>query len=408
MINLLFSLSMSFAFWASTLSGNQTQIQSTINLGQWYEGDPIFSPVEFLSIVTTPNNTGTYVLAGDIDFSSIDVSSWTDNAEVVFSGSFDGNGYAIKNLSKNNIRGIFGVLEGATIKNLTIENTNLTYSPTAAITSGILAGRIQGTNNLIENITIKNSSMTNSYPVGSIAGLIQPAAGSSTTVTGTIRNIKVDGATLTGGFNDVTYGSGGIVGTLNNANFTMEDLYFRGTISASVTTNIGGILGSTLTTGTVVINRAVVFADLINTASSTATTYGVGGIIGRNSGSARANHTFFTGFLRSRVVSPSTNSWTSQSGILRGTTTGNAVIFTNSRSAQITLYRNTTNTQVAVTNQTSYDRMTGQKAAYTTLVYRNLRDDSLEIWWLDNFSTITNSPLWIYDPTIDIYILKDN
>lgn len=399
---------MTFAFWASFLSGNQTQSQATISIGQWYDDTPVFSPVEFLSIVTTPNNTGTYVLAHDIDFQNIDVSNWSDNAEVVFSGSFDGNGYAIKNLTQNNIRGIFGVLEGATVKNLTIENTNLTYSPTNAITSGILAGRIQGTNNLIENITIKNSSMTNAYPVGTIAGLIQPASGSTTTVTGIIRNIKVDEVTLVGGFADVTYGSGGIVGTINNGNFTMEDLYFRGSVSSNVTTNIGGILGATLTSATVVINRAVVFANLINTATSSVTTYGVGGIIGRNSGSAQANHTFFTGFLRSRIVSPNTNSWSTQSGILRGTTTGNAVLVNNSRSAQITLYRNTTNTAVAVINLSTYDRMTGQKTAYSTLVYRNLRDDDLEVWWLTHYQTITTNPLWEYDQALDIYILKGN
>jgi hypothetical protein len=65
---MLFSTGMSFAYWASSLSGNQNVGDGTLTLGDWYDGIPIFTTDEFIQVITTPNNTNTYVLARDLIF----------------------------------------------------------------------------------------------------------------------------------------------------------------------------------------------------------------------------------------------------------------------------------------------------------------------------------------------------
>lgn len=411
---MLFSFSMTFAFWASSVSGNFESDSSMISLGSWYDGIPIYTADEFISVVMTNNNANTYVLARNIDFQNASLPAWASNEEVVFKGTLDGNGKTLSNLTKSNLRGIFGVLDGATIKNLTLSNINFNYAPSGAITSGILSGRIQGTGNLIENIRIRNSSGINTgYPVGAIAGVIQPATDVVTPVEVTIQNIKITGTQITGGYSEVNYGTGGIAGTVTTANVILNDLYVEANVSSTAQTNIGGIVGATRTGGNVTINRAVVFSNLQMTNTTAATTYGVGAMIGRNSGTSTVNHTFFTGFMRSRVVSPNNNTWTTQVGILRGTTTGTAVTFTNSRSAQITLYRNNSNQNVAVANQTNYNKMSGQKASFVSsplnsATYINLRTSLTNAWWTQAYSTITNqTALWEYNTTTRLYQLKD-
>jgi len=405
-LNMLFSFGMSFAFWASEVSGDQNTGSSSITLGDWYDGTPIYTADEFIQAVTTNNNTNTYVLARNIDFQNLSYPAWVNNDNIVFQGILDGNGKTISNITKTNIRGIFGVLQGATVKNLTIENININYVPSGSISSGILAGRIQGTGNSIENIRIKNSTGTNTvYTVGTIAGLVQPATGDTTTVTATISNIKITSTSLEGAFSNNTYGSGGVIGTVINANLTMSDLYVEAAVSTNTVSNIGGIIGATLATGTVTINRAVIFSDLSNTSNSADANLGTAAIVGRNQGSITANDTFYSGFLRSYVLNPGNNTYTVQSGILRAI--GNNVTFTNARSAQITIYRRSSNPSVLINSSTLYNKMTGQIPTFSTAVYQTNRSSLNQSWWTSNYSNITNLVIWEYNATTFLYQLKD-
>jgi hypothetical protein len=405
-LNMLFSFGMSFAFWASEVSGDQNTGSSSITLGDWYDGTPIYTADEFIQVVTTHHNTNRYVLARDIDFQNLSYPAWVNNDNIVFQGILDGNGKTISNITKTNIRGIFGVLQGATVKNLTIENIHINYAPSGSISSGILAGRIQGTGNSIENIRIKNSTGTNTvYTVGTIAGLVQPATGDTTTVTATISNIKITSTSLEGAFSNNTYGSGGVIGTVINANLTMSDLYVEAAVSTNTVSNIGGIIGATLATGTVTINRAVIFSDLSNTSNSADANLGTAAIVGRNQGSITANDTFYSGFLRSYVLNPGNNTYTVQSGILRAI--GNNVTFTNARSAQITIYRRSSNPSVLVNSSTLYNKMTGQIPTFSTAVYQTNRSSLNQSWWTSNYSNITNLVIWEYNATTFLYQLKD-
>ena len=89
----------------------------------------------------------TVVLTADIDLNNVEwtpIGNW-DNA---FNGTFDGNGKVIKNLYINDAEGegvgFFGVIEKATIKNLTIENVNIyAYSMVAGIVGAAYPATIE-------------------------------------------------------------------------------------------------------------------------------------------------------------------------------------------------------------------------------------------------------------------------
>ena len=110
----------------------------------------------------------TVVLDGDIDLNNIQsraiTSNWTPigtGASNPFTGTFDGNGYSIKNFNYTVTGddeawyvGIFGYAKNATIKNLVMENVTI-YSEKAYFAEvGAVVGHLEGTSTL-ENITIK-------------------------------------------------------------------------------------------------------------------------------------------------------------------------------------------------------------------------------------------------------------
>ena len=98
------------------------------------------------------NLNGKYILMNDIDLSSY--SDWNpigDDYTKIFSGILDGNGFVIKNLNISNTNsrwaGLFGYTESATIKNLGLENINV---------STIYSGFVGGLTGNDENSTISN------------------------------------------------------------------------------------------------------------------------------------------------------------------------------------------------------------------------------------------------------------
>ena len=97
---MLFSFGMTFAYWASSVSGNQQSGESMVSLGSWYDGIPIYNADEFIEAVMLNNNTNTYVLARNIDFQNATLPTWTANEDIVFAGILDGNGKTLSNISK--------------------------------------------------------------------------------------------------------------------------------------------------------------------------------------------------------------------------------------------------------------------------------------------------------------------
>ncbi len=403
-INMLFSTGMSFAYWASSLSGNQNTGDGELTLGDWYDGIPIFTTEEFINVITTPNNTNTYVLARDLDFQNITPPEWTQTKDIIFQGSLDGNDKTISNVSLTDYRGIFGILDGATIRNLTLDGVNINYTLTDNYTVGILAGRMQGTGNVIENIRIRNSSVTNTILSGGVIGFASPASG---TGTATMSNIKVQNTSITGAFANAAYGTGGIIGTVNAFNISLSDIYVEATITSNAISSVGGIIGASLAGSTISVTRAVVFANSRFRAWSSDANVFVGGVIGRNQGSISISDFMLTGQLDGFVTNPNNNNYTMRAGVTVGV--GNApTTQTNVRSSQITLYRRANNPAVLINSQTLYEKMTGQKPAYSTTVYIQSRSTTMtNAWWTTNYSAITSSSLWSYNATTRLYELNN-
>ena len=118
------------------------------------------------------------VLNGDLDlaelaalFRSEEVSNWTPigTSAKPYTGTFDGNGYTIKNLvinggSNSNI-GFFGVTHNGEIKNLTIENAKVS----GRLNVGVVAGQPYTTK--YTNITVKGHIEVNGMAyVGAVGG----------------------------------------------------------------------------------------------------------------------------------------------------------------------------------------------------------------------------------------------
>jgi hypothetical protein len=141
---------------------------------------------EFLSI--KDNLTGNYVLKANIDFSSLtEADLLATNYKVIpgnFKGTLDGAGKKLLNLNigedlnfANGVQdvGVFESLQGATIRNVTLEN--FTYKLQGySYEIGALAGSISDANKptLIDNVNVINFSVNSEsgalYYVGAFAG----------------------------------------------------------------------------------------------------------------------------------------------------------------------------------------------------------------------------------------------
>ena len=110
-------------------------------------------------------------------------------APINFYGSLDGSGYKITNLNST-VGGLFGMLYGATVKNLKIENANIVLNSTDTNVNdnvGIFAKIIYNKSN-VSNISIDNGYIKGLNGTGGLCGVVYSA---------TINNIKIN-ATITG------------------------------------------------------------------------------------------------------------------------------------------------------------------------------------------------------------------
>ena len=159
---------------------------------------------------TLPSNTD-IVLDGDIDLSELAaltraavVSNWTPvgTSEKPYTGTFDGKGYTIKNLTlveqeakegKAYI-GFFGYAKDATIKNVTFENVYINI-PCLDIDHsqghiGAVAGSLEGTST-IENVTVKGDIKVEATQTANGASRVAVVAGGNSYGNVTIKNVHV-------------------------------------------------------------------------------------------------------------------------------------------------------------------------------------------------------------------------
>lgn len=174
-----------------------------------------------------------------------------------YAGTFDGDGHTISGLSINTSaanQGLFGIINGATIKNLNVEGN---ISSTKAYIGGIVGKIQQGT---IENCSFKGSVSTqmtgSSAYVGGIAGYAGNSSAQTATINGCVNLGSVGGGVAGGitgyakystiancyntGVINGTSHSGGIIGQSMN-NTTITNCYNTGEVTSSG--NAGGITG---------------------------------------------------------------------------------------------------------------------------------------------------------------------
>jgi len=214
-----------------------------------------------------------------------------------FTGSFNGGGHTIKNLNINNAgsddQGLFGVTDGAEIKDLTLEDCAVTgkgvvgglvgYAINTSITGCGVSGNVSGdgvnigglvgyayaTNN--GNVTIENCHATGSVEgSGYVGGLVGYAYAIY------VGNLTIQNCYATGNVEGGRRGPlGGLVGdayATNNGNVTIQNCYATGSIEGSG--HAGGLVGYAST-----IDGNVTIQNCYATGSIEGGNY-VGGLVG--------------------------------------------------------------------------------------------------------------------------------
>lgn len=201
---------------------------------------------------------GKYVLKANIDMTG---KEWkpVGTYEAPFVGSFDGNGYKITGLSvtkatedvgvsaafKYSYCGLFGYASGAQIKNVTIENAQITISETAQnrnIYAGVLGGRFY--NCTLTDITVSGtvsvvSSNHSAYAGGIVGGIFKTTAERCVSTA----SVKTDRC-------PVDAHSGGLFAVVKDGS-KVSYSYATGDVYASSTTGLayaGGLFGYCFTT----------------------------------------------------------------------------------------------------------------------------------------------------------------
>lgn len=173
-------------------------------------------------------------LVNDIDLAYASASSWIPVSKSnAFAGTFDGNGHCIKNLYSSFYQGgyvgLFGYVNGATIKNLTVEGV----IESSCSNQGMIAGQSVGANfyNCVAKGRI-NTSGSADY-VGGITGWVTRNSPSIPVVRSCASYVDIVSTS--------TF-AGGIIGKSNHS-IIMEACANYGNVTGKI--NVGGLMGYT-------------------------------------------------------------------------------------------------------------------------------------------------------------------
>lgn len=191
-----------------------------------------------------------------------------------FNGTFDGNGYMISGLTINNVEkgdhdtmhyrnsGLFGIVDGGTIKNVTICDSNITGRVWVGAVAGYCSDSVISGCTVLDTVIVGDNSVENQSAiyVGGIVGQMYDSE---------IEGSLISSAEIT--VCDVYKGSslyvGGLFGALSfsgsDGYFETDGACFDGTIFIDVSVSvakaeIGGIIGSDFDSSTVqtsVVNK---------------------------------------------------------------------------------------------------------------------------------------------------------
>ncbi len=200
-----------------------------------------------------------FKLLCDIDMNGVTISELINKASPYKPFDFDGNSKTISNFN----RSLFYIINNGSVKDLTLDKFEVTDR-------GILAEYIQGSGNVVSNVTISNGKVNSSSSnVGGLVGQIN--SGTSGQTTATITGCTVSGTNVKGA--GVV---GGVIGFANELVSISGCKYTGGTVETSGQ-YCGGFVGSTADKASVISNCQVENATVKSTRTDDAR---VGGFVG--------------------------------------------------------------------------------------------------------------------------------
>lgn len=259
-----------------TLYSNEVALENADNDGIEADGDvlegsgtdedpfKIYDKYDLLEIKT--HNKSSFKLMNDIEFTvsdfDVDGDFYNDGKGWVtfygaesgrFSGSFDGNGYSIKNLVMRHGYGFFGEMKKAMIKNVNFQNA--TMSINGVSDAGFVAKEMRGGS--ITNCRIFDSSITHTasqnHEVSMVGGFV-----------GRVINGKIEQCTNYANLNGTSKSPcsmGGIAGEVDGEWTKITDCVNYGNVEAHY--DVGGIAGSIVTDSD--IKSCYNYGDIVGT-----------------------------------------------------------------------------------------------------------------------------------------------
>jgi hypothetical protein len=211
-----------------------------------YNLNPSFTEIASLSLITDAN--GLYKLTTDNTYSSSNKPGVTS-----FSGTLDGNGHTISGLTAP----LFSTLDGATVRNLTLDNVNISTGTNVGAVCGEATGNtriyncgILATSSTVSTdddgyteITSCSSTISGSGYVGGIVGLLD----GSSRVINCFSYANITGGDMVGGI----VGKNNVATTSANLKTMVMNCMFYGDIDIDNTTNRAPIYN-----GEIITNRS--------------------------------------------------------------------------------------------------------------------------------------------------------
>ena len=244
-------------------------------------GIPIFTADDLNSV--RDDLVENYLLVADIDLTSYSAGSgWVPIGDFTnrFTGTFYGSGYVIRNLFINrpgsDYQGLFGFISNGTIKDLGVEDVDVTGNEASGGLVGIsgfgtisncyATGSVNGNVYTGGLVGYSDGTISDCYATGTVGGIDCTGGLVGQNVGGTA---VISNCYATGVVNGGTFNTGGLVG--RNVNGTISDCYATGTVSGT-NNYTGGLVG---------LNNAGFISDCYatGTVSGAANT---GGLVGRN------------------------------------------------------------------------------------------------------------------------------
>ncbi|EAK7053926.1 filamentous hemagglutinin N-terminal domain-containing protein [Campylobacter jejuni] len=195
-------------------------------------------------------------LIDDIDFSGVKTYIVGDNTSNAFAKSFDGSGYALKNVninSSNQYVGIFGVVQNSYIRNLNIQGLKIASTDYDAYVGGIVGQNIANSYTGFENVTV-NDLVINTAVNTKVGGIIGWGNGSGGNNTINFTNVAINNISIVAKEGSYVGGIGRQIDGGNFNNVVVNDI--EKLITSGNDSKTGGFTGKV---GNLKINNAYLF-----------------------------------------------------------------------------------------------------------------------------------------------------